>query len=635
MSRKQADLIFDKGTISGFATLAEQSDLNPVTVVRELVQNSLDAAQEAKNKKAIIRFEIAKHKPADIPAFETYKAKFNKAKKGFEDLGNIPDSAQSVINAIKRQINKTKIETLFVTDNGIGLNESRMNALLAEALSNKPREGAGSFGYGHTTFIPTSDLRYMLYGGLCEGKKIAAGHAVLASFKDTGEIKGKDGYFVVRKREDMKKPFVYPDNKSIPKIIKDKLDIIEGEWGTGSVVIMPGFNRFNEANDEIDPSISLAVFPIWEDIKKAVACNFFVAIQEGKLQVEYKEGDETQILDKKAIVSVLEEHQEEKRTHFLSGYKAKRAHTTMVEGIDFKVPTSLGEIKIRVMETVNEGQSQIDLCRNGMHITSSVPFLKNRDFADYAPFNCLILVKTSNRDFHRLVRKSEPPKHDKIDRKRLELADKDRLDYCLKEIRDFLKENLNKLESEEFKIRDVLNLKSFGVDALEELPPRVRAGGLGSGGSGGGGSGRRGAGGGGDGSGGSGFKRAGRAVSFRATPVQTGKRSYSVQVALEQSQHDNEIRFALDESLDLTCDSVNSEEFVFLKNIKIDGNRIPNEKLIKNEDGKILGINIGSGEDEQVNMTFDFELSKDSGIDKDVVVSLQAEVVRRQVEKVG
>ena len=630
MSNKKANLIFDKGPMTGFPALAEQSSVHPTTIVRELVQNSLDAAKEANRKKAIIRFELETHKPADLPAFDVYKKAFDKAKKASHTQ---QDSAQSIIRTIERTIKAPEMDILFVMDNGVGLNPERMNALLADGISNKAASGAGSYGYGHTTVIPASNLRYMFYGGLCEGEKIAAGHAVLASFKDEREIKGKDGYFVVKKKEDMDNPFIYPTGKAIPDIISDKLETIEQEWNSGSVVVITGFNYF------LDDFGSIV---LWGEIEKAVACNFFAAVQEGKLEIEYKHDDEVRILNKDSIGNVLERHKDERRAkHFLNGYKSQKAYETMCQGQKHEIDTSLGKVRIKLRESGNEGDIQINLCRNGMHVSDKVPRLGKNDFTDYVPFHCLILVDSSDSgggEFHNLIRKSEPPKHDAIDGRQLEEAERKKLYHALDEIKAYLKDNLAELESEEFEIRDVLNLNSYGLNTLEEIPPKIRTGG--GKGSGGGSDGDGGGGGGGDGDGNdsgkanSGFKRAGRAVSFRAIPVQTDKRSYAVQLALDESKYDNEIRFTLDESLDSTCDGTNTEDFVYLNNIKIDGEEPIEESLVKNEDGKVLGINLGSGDARQVNMTFDFELPGDIGIDNNSRVSLQAEMVRRQKEKV-
>ena len=624
MPKDKANLIFDKGPMSGFAILAEQASVHPVTIVRELVQNSLDAAEEAKRDQAIVRFELAKHKSKDIPAFDTYKNSFRKVLN--TSSYNQQDSAQSVIHAISEQIKSSTTEVLFVMDNGIGLNDKRMMALLSEAINVKQSSAAGSYGYGHTTVIPSSDLRYILYGGVCKKKRIAAGHAILASFKDGEEVKGKDGYFVVQKKEDMIDPFVYPQDEEVPDIIDDKLKIIEKEWGSGSAIIIPGFNHFNQVESASAEEV------LWKGIKKAVACNFFVAVQEGKLKIEYKVGDRIWELDKNSISGVLEEYNEETRSkHFLNGRKAHQAYNTLLLGKDHNVPTSLGDIRIRVYQRSNLGQSEINLCRNGMHITDSVPHLGRYDFTSYIPFHCLILVDASNGDFHRFIRKAEPPKHDEIKMMMLEPKERAKLRNSLNEIKDYLRQNLKELEAEEFAIRDVLNLKSHGVNAIATSPPRTRIGTRGGGGGseGGGGSGR----GNGSGSGGSAFKREGKSVEFRATPVQTGKRSYNFQVALEESKYDSEIRFALDEYLDLTCENRNVEDFVYLSNVKIDGKSATSNDLIRSDSGKILGINLGSGKRNQVKLAFDFILPDDSGIDKNAPVSLQAELVRRRTDK--
>ena len=626
MSNKKANLIFEKGAIEGFAVLAEQSSVHPTTVVRELVQNSLDAAREANQEKAIIRFELEKHKPSDLPAFDVYKSTFKKAKKA-TDKGQV--SAQSVIDTIERTIKTPKMDILFVMDNGVGLNAERMNALLSQGISNKSASGGGSYGYGHTVVIPASDLHYIFYGGLCKGEKIAAGHAVLASFEDEGVIKGKDGCFVVSKEENIKNPFVYPKDNAIPDMIKGKLETIEQDWGSGSgsVVVITGFNHFLDKEKHL-----------WDRIEKAVACNFFVAVQEGKLEIEYKHGDEEYTLNKNTIGNALDKCKTEKRSkHFLNGHKAHKAYKTMCQGREHKITTPLGQIKIKLHEMDNEGDTQINLCRNGMHISNSVPRLERTDFTDYASFHCLILVDSSDDEddrFHNLIRKSEPPKHDAINLKRLESKEKKKIEETLDEIKTYLKKHLTELDGDEFEIRDVLSLSSYGLNTLEEVPPQIRTGGgKGSGGGGNNGGTGGGSGGGARGTGDSGFKRAGRAVAFRATPVQTDKRSYAVQVALEENSHDNEIRFALDESLDLTCDGANTEDFVYLKNIKIDGMKPAKEHLVKNDDGKVLGINLGSGDTKQVNLTFDFELPSEIGIDDNSRVSLQAEMVRRQKEK--
>ena len=632
LKKKQADLIFDRGDPSGFGVLAEQSELNPTTIVRELVQNSLDAAREA-DRDTVIRFELIEHDIKDIPAIDRYKKVLGKAKKVSEKrhAGTLPDTEQSIVSAIERQVNLRKIDTLFVMDNGIGLNEARMDALLADGISYKSRDGAGSFGYGHTTVIPASDLRYMLYGGFSNGTKIASGHAVLSAFEEDGEIKGKDGYFIVKKTGKMLNPFVYPSNKAIPAIIKSRLDSIEESWGdSGSVVAIPGFNYFNE--DEVqDYTASTKAVWLWGQIAKAVSCNFFVAIAQGRLKIEFAGMLDTILeLNADSIVGVLDEYKDEMRAKFLNGHKANKAYIAMTRGKNHTVDTVLGKIQIKLYNPPSEGVTQVDLCRNGMHITNKVPRLGQADFENYEPFHCLILTDASDEgDFHRLIRKSEPPKHNEIALKRLDRQEKAKVNQALDQIKAYIKEQIEPLSADEFGITDVLNLRSYGINAIEVLPPRVRTGGTSGAGGGGGGAG-------GGGSGGSDgfFKKEGRAVSFSATPVPTGNRSYAVQIALEESKNDNEIRFYLDESLDITCYDNTSEDFVYLKNVKIDGTAVTKDKLIPDENGKILGINLGSGKDKKnINLTFDFDIPSDINIDKNTTVGLKAEMVSRKIEQ--
>lgn len=624
MPRKnpEADLIFEAGGLSGFGVLAEQSDLNPTTVTRELIQNSLDAAREAGAKPAFVRFEIASCKRQDIPAFKTYKAAFRRAVKGFEKRhdGKLPDSAQSVVDAIETQTKRAEIETLFVMDNGVGLNESRMAALLAEGISDKSQAGAGSYGYGHTATIPASDLRYILYGGLCDGKKIAAGHAVLASFSEGGELKGKDGYFITEKTGKIETPFKYPTDKAIPDIVKSKLDMIEKEWGaSGSVVVIPGFNHFHEEDD------------LWPMIEKAAAFNFFVAIAEGDLRIEYRKGETQHILDEDSIGNVLEKYKDEKQkraNYFSSGLKVQKAYATMVDGENHRVKTELGEIEIKLRNLSLGEQSQIDLCRNGMHITGDIRQLKAADFGSHAPFHCLVVVDTADGEFHRLVRKAEPPKHNAIEIKKLDAEEKRQIRKVFNEIKNYIHANIKKLEAKEFKIDDVLNITGHDINAVEKLQPRVRAGGKSGAGGGGGGKRKNGSGGGNDG----GFRKSGRAVPFQASPVPTGRRSYEVRLLVPENRFNNEIRFALDEGLDLTCDDTTAEDYVALSNIKIDGAEVPEEKLVKDDDGKTLGINLGSDESE-IRLTFDFSFLGDMDENTDMPVSLQAEMVSRKNEK--
>ena len=248
-----ADLQFGPGELAGFtsAGMAGFHDLNPAAVIRELLQNSLDAAREAGRELAIVRFEIVRHDTDEIPGIEAYRSAFERADSSQRGLsgGDLPDQAAGVVDVIRGCLNSSECETLFVMDNGIGLDKNRMRSLLADGHSHKGVEGTGAVGNGHLAVIPASDLRYVLYGGrTAEGEMIAAGHAVLASHEDRGKSKGKDGYFVKNLREDdFFERFVFPQNREISDYIRDKLKWVESSLGTwsGQCCCHTGFQSFS------------------------------------------------------------------------------------------------------------------------------------------------------------------------------------------------------------------------------------------------------------------------------------------------------------------------------------------------------------------------------------------------------
>ena len=639
-NKNKPDLCFSPSrTLEGFTSSGVQgfNELNPAAIVRELIQNSLDAVREDERTEAIIRFELENIKLADVPAIGDYRAAFKSAVRDQKRLlkGELPDQAEMVVDAIQSCLATESIDVLSVLDNGLGLNKERMVGLLADGVSVKPSTGAGAVGNGHLTAIPTSDLRYVLYGGVSDEGKIASGHAILASFSNSqGASVGKDGYYVLAVNDSFDNPYDFAVGKNIAPLIKRKLDWIEVNFNSksGAVVVIPGFNKFRE------PKIGL-----WDAIKKAAACSFFTAIADGHLKVIYVDGSGEIELSKSSIGSFFDGNlvAEKRAKSFLSGNRAAEAYKTAIEGQTHHVDVGCGRVEVMIREVLG-GSSRIDLCRNGMWISNKLPLLQANKFSDRRPFHCLIKVTAQNGEIHRLIRKSEGPLHNHIEaRKWLKPKESRQLREAFGKISEFLLSHLEKLQAEEFQVNDFLSVIGGKEGKFEEVPPRPpKTPSSGSGVSPGPGP-RPGPGPGPDPQPDDSrpFRKGGNAVLLGGTLVPTGARSCEMELFPQEELGDAleaELRFVLDESIDETCDIANDEQFVKLKAVKLNNKEIPESHLVKSKDADaILGVRLGqftkSEKNEQkYRLSFEYDLPDGVSVGVEDKVVLQAEIVRRR-----
>ena len=601
------DLLFGPGDLSGFtpAGIAGFHSLKPAAVVRELLQNSLDAAREAGREVVRVRFEVEKHSLQDIPGLSSYREAFQKAVDDqTRKLTLMPVQADAVVSTIRDCLKKSTCHTLYVMDNGIGLDEKRMGGLLADGLSVKGDTSTGAVGNGHMVVLPASDLRYVLYGGRQDtGEATAAGHAVLASHEIDGERKSKDGFYVKELKNELEHPYVFPLNGEIPEYIGKKLAWIQNNWepGAGAVVAVPGFNYFREEGEN----------SLWEMVSKAAASSFFAAFGAGELSVEVVENGETQTLNQGTIHSVLRDISGEKRTRsgFLSGRAAFNAYEAMTLGEKITVSTEVGTFTVCLKENQEGGASRIDLCRNGMWITNRLPRLGTGQFAELKAFHAVILLDIKSGDLHRIIRKAEGPLHNDIDqRKWLTPEEKAGLWAAMKSIAQAIKERTPELSDERFKADSVLAVQggfaSGGRRAAKQgnlapvkrrQPAQTRAtsddpeaeswnregdqndsdspnpew------------SQRR-------------FSRQGKSLRFSALPVPINTRNWRVSIKSDEECRDSELRFILDESVDESSSESVTDVFVKLRDIKIEHQAVSKEQLIKNDKGDILGVRLGA-----------------------------------------
>ena len=440
----------------GFTGVAAATfdNLRPAVVVRELIQNALDAARLAEEQPAVVRFRLDNTRRERIPGIASYERAFEKAiesQKGLTGDGELASQADLVVGRIRKALGRKDLAVLTVSDNGIGLDEERMNGLLSDGLSVKEGNATGTYGNGHATAIPASDLRYVLYGGVTrEGKRIGAGHAVLASHAEEGDkcVRDGDGYYI-REFQGLPKLYDYATEDDIPDFIADTVDDIESSTGHGTAVIIPAFNNFLEEDS------------LWEMVAHAASANFFVAIERGELEVvveDFRQGGERERQDKSTLRRELDEHKDKRRSAaFLNDARAFAAHGVYQDGEPRQIRTSAGTIEIRLVETPS-AVTRVGLCRNGMWITDKIPGFHQK-FTEKAPFQAVLCLDSAEGgDLHKFIRDAEGPLHNSINIKGLAKQSRKACRSALNEILCWILNNTRSVESDAYVAEDFLVL---------------------------------------------------------------------------------------------------------------------------------------------------------------------------------
>lgn len=465
---------------------ASFSDLRPARIVRELVQNALDAAVEAGEATSIVRFKVTCIRSNEVPDIDGYGRAFRDAVRDQTRInGELSDASQQVAATIERALHNLSDDgywCLSVLDNGVGLDAKRLNALLGDGTSFKASAATGSYGVGHFTSISASDLRYVLYGGVQKsGERIASGCAMLASRNNPQDhhLCAAQGYLVNRFKSGNDGTYDFMNAKSIPAIVNDCLTEIRRRWKHGSAIVIPAFNYFGDEQNRF----------LWNVISKITAYNFNAAIQHGRLVVEVDEDDVLQDADKMGVQrldtetlrSVLKHESEHKRSarkkSFFDGLRpsgehAYAAYLTLEEGDRDRMTTSAGDVDIRLRQPAPAGNTRVDLYRNGMWITNDIPYLKRADFPNRPPFHAVLLLDASaNNEFHRLVRKAEGPMHNELALMRLAKNERSALKKALQDTAKWIKDRIPEVSTENYSPDDFLVVETGGEGPGRDAKP--------------------------------------------------------------------------------------------------------------------------------------------------------------------
>lgn len=460
------DLIFGSANLpQGFLNLAMAKwDGNPEPVVRELLQNCLDAAVEANRSVCEVHFTIRRVAVKAIPGIEAYREHLEGAVRE-RAKGKQGAAERSVVKCIQRVLASPDTQVLFCRDNGIGLNADRMKRILTEGNTDKSEVGAGAFGIGHLTAFAASDLRFIHYAGRSRPngtlQDVASAHAVLASRTvDRSSGLGAHGFWLLGDDRTLFHPHPYPN--TVPHLLRSEMECLED---TGSVVGVIGFNRFRSKETPVNA------------ISRVAAKNFLVAIWNGGMVVHIH--DETtsseETVDREGLELILDRERNRKQAEqaggWLPGEQAHRAWETLETGrkLSFQEDGVRGYFR-PLSECKLRSRSRVQVFRNGMWITNNADRLLPRDFNGFKPFDAVLEIDSGA--VGDLLRGAEGPEHRGLERRRLDKPDRRKLLDKLRELAARLREEAGRVEeSEEFTPAGFAMFRGDAEREAEKVPP--------------------------------------------------------------------------------------------------------------------------------------------------------------------
>lgn len=449
LSNSSPSLQFDKlkGKL-GFVHpyINDQSPSDVELVIRELLQNSLDAAGEERMINVTIAVEEIK--TSELPSFEEYKSAFEACKVAREKLKGLADEEQRIIKQISKLLESPTIPVMFCRDNGKGIAAENMPSLMWHGNTTKTGDEAGSFGVGHLASFKCSTLRYVVYGSRYFDKdnrhlNVCAGHTILASHPgDKNHPNSPDGYLVAELRDNYDIPATF--STELPTALTKQISKIS-KGDTGTVVAILGFNNFDISDNK----------KLLNKICEAAAKNFYVAIHKERMTVNVSVDNQfSHRIIKNTLSDKLEEVGTELRASesgFLAGARALSSYKTLLEGS--RVDDNDAEVYIRLWDSSEYNtrvSKEVLLCRKGMWVArTDIPECSPSDFANIRSFNALILPKPNSK-LDKLVRRAEGPSHIGLKHfEKMSTKDKKEMSQILGRIAKQIKESVGAEDKQE------------------------------------------------------------------------------------------------------------------------------------------------------------------------------------------
>jgi len=404
------------------------------SLAREVIQNSLDAADDLRTNPVAVNFDLSYFNNNDIPGLNDYKEILNAC---YHFGKNIEKTKRFFENALD-VINRKKIPVLRISDfNTTGLTgageeglNNWNNLIKGNGVSNKHVGAGGSFGIGKQAPFACSNLRTVFYVTKDEnGVEAFQGNAKLITHKKANGKKTQGtGYYGIK-------------NGNKPVL---NFNDLPGEF----------YQRENVGTD-----IYIFAFienDSWmENIIKSVLEHFLVAIYRNDLIVNV--GDKK--IDSNNLENFINEYISDD-----SDYYGDKYYKTLVSDEKFifeeKNFENLGDLKFYLLPNKNFPKRVAMVRDTGMKIFDKGHFRTPKKFAG--------VFMAEGENLNELLRKMEPPSHDAWEPVRHPY--KDKASKIKDKIYKWLNEKVGSISFDEDAEKvDIDGMSQFLPDELSEL----------------------------------------------------------------------------------------------------------------------------------------------------------------------
>lgn len=405
------------GNIQGYSSIDIEAfkgeDLTS-NLIKEACQNSLDAKDAMSSEPVEVVLTNRKIRITGYRVFDEYHYYLGRCEKFWN--GNMDSMLGTFLSSAKDEIKAEDIPSLIISDyNTVGAPGSQTSDMEkmstpwfamteADGYTSKTRandgnlqmESGGGYGLGKNAHFAASALSMVFYntksrddkrGGLVEEGFI--GITRLATLYDEQNRKTQRiGHYQLYDEENEKFEPIHADtdDEFRKQFLRDKF---------GTDVIIVGFNQ---------PGVFM------EDATKAVLKNFFVAVKEGRLVVRIN--DEIQhtscVIDADSIFQIFESYATDQK--FKKEYQLWQAFINFTSKATTKILEDSEDDDLEVYLKMDDKYSRsiAKFRSNGMLVGLNVKHSPQH-------FSCVIIVRGAK--LCSLLKKTEPPKHNKWDPK--------------------------------------------------------------------------------------------------------------------------------------------------------------------------------------------------------------------------